>query len=158
MLFLLLFLFTVIPLVELALLMQLGNWLGFWPAVALVLGTGFAGAALAKWQGFLTAMRAREQLAQGVLPATALSDGLMILIAGVLLITPGVLTDIAGLSLLVPPVRHLVRRGVIHWFRTRVSVQQFEVRTRESTSPRDDNIIDVEVVPGTQRRAEESHL
>lgn len=116
-------LFTLVPLVELWLLYQLSGVFGFWTTIAVVLLTGFAGAALAKLQGVATMFRIRSDLAQGVLPAQALGDGVLILVAAVLLITPGVLTDALGLSLLVPPLRSLIRKGLYLWFGKRIKVQ-----------------------------------
>lgn len=107
-------LFTLLPLAELWLLFQLSYAFGFWASLAIVLGTGIAGAALARWQGFQALQRLQTELQQGAMPAKTIADGALILVAGLLLITPGVMTDVAGLSLLIPPVRkvvmHLVRR------------------------------------------------
>lgn len=114
-LLLLMILFTAIPLVELWLLFQMSGWIGFGTTLGLVLGTGFAGAALARWQGFQVIQRVQKEMQQGTLPAGALGDGALILMAGVLLITPGVLTDLLGLSLLVPPIRTLLKK-VAHWW------------------------------------------
>lgn len=153
---LLFLLFTVIPLVELALLLKLGSVLGPWATLGLVIGTGLAGAALARWQGWRAATRVRSELAGGKLPASAMIDGVLIFIAGVLLITPGVLTDALGLALLIPPARAGIRRGAAAWLKRRLRVdQRVRVDTRawndgamdepQVGRPRD-QIIDVEVV------------
>ncbi len=110
MLFRLLLLFTIVPLVELALLLNLAKVVGWQYTVALVLATGVLGAWLARWQGLQCWRRLHQQLAAGQLPADSLLDGLMILLAGVLLVTPGVLTDAVGFTLLLPPFRALFRR------------------------------------------------
>ncbi|MFH4146869.1 FxsA family protein, partial [Acinetobacter baumannii] len=81
-----------------------------------VFGAGLAGAAIAKLQGFMAAVRVRQQLMHGVLPASELVDGLLIAVAGVLLILPGIISDVLGLSLLLPPVRAAVRRRLMLWF------------------------------------------
>ena len=99
------FLFTVIPLAELWLLFRLSGVFGFWTTIFVVLATGALGATLARWQGLRALQRVQQEMQQGILPAKALGDGALILVAGVLLITPGVLTDALGLSLLVPPLR-----------------------------------------------------
>jgi UPF0716 protein FxsA len=122
-LLLLFILFTAIPLLELWLLFQLSGLFGFWTTIGLVLGTGFAGAALARWQGWQVMERVQGEMRQGMLPASALGDGALILVAGVLLITPGVLTDLFGLSLLVPPVRALVKRAVGWWWAHHVQAE-----------------------------------
>lgn len=124
----LLLLFTLVPLAEIALLVQLGSQLGFWPTLALVLGTGVAGAALAKWQGLRVLERIQRQLAEGVMPAAEIIDGALLLGAGLLLITPGALTDMAGIALLLPPVRRLVRRLAVDWFAHRVRVRRIDPR------------------------------
>lgn len=105
-----LFLFFIgVPLLELAVLVQLGKMFGFWSTLAIIILAGIAGAALARWQGLRVLYRIQAELAGGKIPATELLDGLLILIAGVMLLTPGFLTDICGLLLLLPGVRHLVR-------------------------------------------------
>lgn len=153
-LLLLFVLFTAIPLVELWILFQISGWLGFWTTIGLVLGTGFAGAALARWQGWQVMERVQAEMRQGMLPAGALGDGALILVASVLLITPGVLTDLAGLSLLVPPVRGLVKRTLRWWWAHHVHVEtatSWQTQTGTETAPyhrgtAHDKIIDVQVI------------
>jgi UPF0716 protein FxsA len=101
----LLLLFTIIPIVELAILIPLGQWMGLVPTVALVVVTGVLGAVLAKRQGLAAWNRLHGDLGEGRLPGDSLLDGLAVLIAGAFLVTPGVLTDIAGMVLLIPPLR-----------------------------------------------------
>ena len=98
----LLILFTVVPLVELALLIKLGNLIGLWPTILIVIATGVLGAALARSQGTRTVGAIRAELAQGRAPTESLINGLLILVGGVVLLTPGLLTDLLGFSLLVP--------------------------------------------------------
>lgn len=102
-----------VPLVELALLVWLGRRIGFLPTVALVLVTGVLGAALARHQGLATLARFRAALDARRLPHRELVDGVLILAAAILLITPGVLTDTAGFLLLVPPLRHRAGEGIL---------------------------------------------
>ena len=101
----LLVLFIIVPLIELALLIELGGIVGVWPTIALVLGTGAVGAALARSQGARVLREIRAELAVGRMPAARMLDGLMILIGGILLLTPGVLSDLLGIALLFPPSR-----------------------------------------------------
>ena len=105
----LLFAFTVIPFVELVLLVRLGGTIGFMPTLAVCLLTGVAGATLARSQGLSVLRRIQEVSAQGQLPTRELLDGAMILLAGMVLITPGFLTDAFGLLLLTPPFRAVMR-------------------------------------------------
>jgi UPF0716 protein FxsA len=153
-LLLLMILFTAIPLVELWLLFQMSNWIGFWTTIGIVLGTGFAGAALARWQGWQVMERVQGEMRQGMLPAGALGDGALILVAGMLLITPGVLTDLFGLSLLVPPIRTMLKKVVIWWWTHHVHAETvtywqaqngYDTTQHPQETPHD-NIIDAHVV------------
>ena len=116
-------LFTLMPLLELWLLVQLGSEFGFFTTISLVLITGFIGAALARWQGWQAVARIQSDMQQGIMPAKAIGDGVMILVAGVLLITPGVITDAVGLSMLIPPVRSGMRKLLAMWIAKNVHVQ-----------------------------------
>lgn len=113
--------FTLIPLAELYLLITVGSQIGAMPTIALVLLTGVAGAWLARMQGMATMIRVRQNLQQGVMPAEELLDAFIILAAGVVLLTPGFLTDIAGLLLLIPYTRNAfkrwLRRSLDKWTR-----------------------------------------
>ena len=106
----LIFIFVAVPLLELAILLRIGQWIGLVPTVALVVTTGVAGAALARQQGIRAFSRVRRELASGRLPGRSLLDGLAILVGGALLLTPGVLTDVIGFGLLVPVSRRWLRR------------------------------------------------
>ena len=103
-------LFVVVPLVELAILIWIGQWIGAWTTIGAVILIGATGAWLAKHQGLRTWSRIHESLSQGVMPGGELLDGLLLLIAAVLLITPGVLTDLVALLLFVPAVRTFLKR------------------------------------------------
>jgi UPF0716 protein FxsA len=107
-------LFTLVPVIELWLLIKLGSAMGPFAAIALVIGTGIAGASLAKIQGLQTVLKIRECMDQGIMPAEELIDALMILIAGIVLVTPGLLTDCAGILLLIPASRNRIKA----WART----------------------------------------
>lgn len=117
----LLLLFTVLPLIELFVLVHLGRIMGLGPTIALVLLTGALGAWLARQQGLRTLGRLRADLAAGRLPAEALVDGVLILLAGAVLLTPGLLTDLAGFAILTPPIRNAVRRALSRRWSGRVS-------------------------------------
>ncbi len=113
-------LFTIIPVVELYLLLQLGRWMGPIPTLGLVLFTGALGAWLARSQGLATWTQIQIQQAQGRLPTTALVDGLLILIAGAVLLTPGLLTDLFGFFLLIPAGRKVIRAAVRRRFEAKI--------------------------------------
>ncbi len=106
----LLLLFIGLPLIELALLIKVGQWLGLVPTLAIVILTGIIGATLARWQGFIVYLKIQEDLAAGQMPADKMVDGLMILIGGVVLLTPGILTDMFGFCLLIPAIRQLIKK------------------------------------------------
>lgn len=105
----LLALFLITPIVELALLIQLGNWIGFWPTIGIIAVTGVTGTYLAKREGVSAWRRFNDRLQRGDLPGRELLDGVIILVAGALLITPGVLTDVVGFIGLIPTTRRFVR-------------------------------------------------
>jgi UPF0716 protein FxsA len=108
----LLLLFVLVPLLELAILIRLGNLIGFWATIAIVVVTGTIGALLAKSQGLQVLAAIRTDLASGRMPTDRLLDGLLILVGGAVLLTPGLLTDVAGLMLLLPFTRNRMKRGV----------------------------------------------
>jgi len=111
----LLLLFTLVPAIELALLIEVGRRIGTLPTLGLILLTGFVGATLARYQGIAVLRRMQLELAEGRLPAASLLDGVIILIAAALLVTPGILTDAAGFALLVPLTRAGIRRLMRRW-------------------------------------------
>lgn len=104
------FLFILVPILELALLIRVGNLMGFWPTIALVAATGIAGAWLARREGLRAFARFREQLASGRVPEEAALDGVCILLGGAFLLTPGILTDLWGLSLVLPFSRRWLQK------------------------------------------------
>ncbi|MBW1942902.1 MAG: FxsA family protein, partial [Deltaproteobacteria bacterium] len=87
--------FTIIPVLELYILIEVGSYLGALNTIMVVIVTGFVGAYLARLQGFQTMNRVRESLNRGEMPTEGLIDALLILLAGIVLLTPGFLTDIA---------------------------------------------------------------
>ena len=99
--------------VDLILLVVVGRWLGVGPTFLLVVGTGLLGWVLARWQGVRALARAQEELAEGRLPGAALLDGLALLVAAILLLAPGPITDTVGLLLLIPPLRRGARRLLV---------------------------------------------
>ncbi len=109
-------LFTLVPFLDLYLLVQVGSAIGVMPTILLVVLTGVAGAWLARMAGFATMLRVQQSLHMGRLPANEMVEGALILLAGVLLVAPGLITDCVGLILLIPPVRHLAAK----WLRGRL--------------------------------------
>jgi UPF0716 protein FxsA len=102
--------FTLIPISELYLLIRIGYYLGAFNTILVVIVTGLLGAYLAKLQGIRTMMRVRESLNRGELPAEEMLDAVLIFVAGIVLITPGFITDLAGLGILLPNTRSWFKR------------------------------------------------
>lgn len=119
---LLIVLFIVVPIAELYVIVQVGQAIGIWPTLALLLADALLGSFLLKHQGRGAWRRFNEALAQGRFPGREVVDGLLIVVGGTLLLAPGFLTDIAGLILLIPPTRAIVR-GVLRRF----TIGRFEV-------------------------------
>ncbi len=98
--------FTLIPVFELYLLIKIGGVIGGFNTILLVIATGFAGAWLARMEGMNTMMKLRTNLQQGLMPAEELIDAVIIFAAGIVLLTPGLITDVFGLALLWPVTRN----------------------------------------------------
>lgn len=120
-------LFTVVPLLELFLLLRIGAAIGAWPTVAIVVVTGLLGAALARREGVRAWQAVSAELAAGRVPAAELLHGFLILVAGVLLVTPGVMTDVLGFGLLARPIRSRFLRWLRRRFVGRIEVGGVEV-------------------------------
>lgn len=105
----LLLLFTILPALELVVLIEAGKVIGSLNTVFIIVLTGVVGAYLAKMQGKITLFKIQQELNQGQVPAERLMDGLMIFIAGIVLLTPGFITDTFGFLLLIPWMRNLVK-------------------------------------------------
>ncbi len=133
-------LFTIVPMIELALLIKVGQHIGAGSTIAIVILSGIVGASLAKYEGLRTFQAIQNDLAAGRMPADRLVDALLILVAGVLMVAPGFLTDLLGIALLVPPFRALVRRYLKRRFETKFVVQGFDGFRPQP----DDDFIDVE--------------
>jgi UPF0716 protein FxsA len=123
----LLLLFILVPAIELALLLEVGSHLGTLPTLGLIAVTGVVGASLARRQGLAVLGRAQDQMARGDLPAGSLADGVMILVAGALLITPGILTDAFGFLLLVPVFREAVKTVAMNRLRKAIDENRVHV-------------------------------
>ena len=110
--------FTIIPVSEIYILIAIGGQIGILPSIGLVILTGIVGASLARSQGLQTLGRIRDSFQQGVVPGEELLNALLIAIAGIVLLTPGFLTDAAGLFLLIPATRTLCRE----WLKRRMEL------------------------------------
>jgi UPF0716 protein FxsA len=143
----LILLLTVTPIVEIVILFRLAEWISWQNTLGLVVLTGVVGAWLARREGLMALARIRSDLEAGVAPTSAVVDGVLILVAGIVLVTPGVLTDLCGFALLIAPVRRVVRRRLAEALKRRIVV----IRPDAPGSP--DDFIDVSAV---SRDADES--
>jgi UPF0716 protein FxsA len=108
---------------EFSILLQLSDSLGILPTLAIVFGAGIVGAWIAKWQGLRALLRVQNEITQGVVPGRTLGDGALILVAALLLLLPGVISDVLGITLLIPPIRHGILAVLRHSLARNVQVQ-----------------------------------
>lgn len=139
----LLLLLTLVPIVELALLFKIAAAIDWVPTIALVLVTGVVGASLARREGLKTLAQIQADLSAGKMPAAAMVEGVLILAAGLVLITPGVLTDALGLLLLIAPCRRWVGRKLTEKFQGHIVMMR--PGDVHGGPPEGDGFIDVEV-------------
>jgi len=128
-------LFILVPIIELQLLLLVHEKIGFLNTLALVFVTGILGVNLAKREGLYIFKEIQKKLSVGEMPTSELVDGLIILVGGVLLITPGVMTDIFGFSCLIPFIRKLYKSILSRVFKNKITVYSHQSR---STSGRVD--------------------
>ena len=113
--------FVGVPLAELALLIYIGNLIGVLNTILIVVITGILGALLARHQGLAALSRIRSNVERGILPSDDLLQGVLILIGGLLLLTPGIITDLAGFAMLIPPTRRIVTRWLQRLLQGKIS-------------------------------------
>ena len=116
----LLILFVFLPMIELYLLIMLGARIGPMPTIGLIVLTGIIGATLARQQGLSVLSKIQREMASGKPPTKELVEGALIVVGGIVLLTPGIVTDIFGFSLLVPPVRKKVCQSLTRAFSKKV--------------------------------------
>jgi UPF0716 protein FxsA len=115
-LFKLFLLFAILPILEITILINVSEHIGGWYTVAIVILTAFAGAQLVKQQGISTLMQAQQKMQTGTMPSQEMAEGLLLVIAGVLLVTPGFITDGIGFLLSLPMTRPLIAKGLVKHF------------------------------------------
>lgn len=121
----LLLLIIIVPALEIALLLLSGRTLGLIPTVLLIIGTGVLGAWLARKEGAETIQKVNRQMQTGQMPGEAILDGLCILVGGVVLLTPGFITDAVGFLLLIPATRKPFKRWIKKFLERRMNNGQF---------------------------------
>ena len=124
-----LILFITIPLVEIAILIKIGSIIGAGYTIVLVIGTAFLGVSLLRIQGISTLAKVQANISRGQLPATELIEGLILLISGALLLTPGFFTDTIGFLMLVPTLRQrLAETFFVNFMKNRINIRQKQTR------------------------------
>ncbi len=119
---LLLVLFIVVPIIEIFAIIQVGQAIGVWWTIALLIADSILGSILMRSQGRAAWRRCNATLAQGRAPAREVLDGVLVIFGGALLLTPGFVTDIFGALFLIPPTRAVLRRVLVHRFAARMIV------------------------------------
>ena len=133
-----------VPIIEIALFIELGGWVGLWPTIGLVIVTAILGGILLRMQGFTAMQRLQSSVAEGGDPRGPLAHGVMILVAGLLMLTPGFFTDAVGFALLIPPIRS----GLIAWIGPKMAARAVHMGPGKQgqARPRPDQPIDAEYV------------
>jgi UPF0716 protein FxsA len=136
--------FVAVPLLELALLIKVGQSIGFWSTMGIIVVTAALGVAVMQAHGIKAMQRAQASLAEGKTPVSSVVDGTFVLFAGLLLISPGLITDLLGLLLLIPPVRRVVGNwsigkllasGKIHTWSTHTETRSSGSTSRTTETP-----------------------
>ncbi len=130
-----------IPLIEIAVFIEVGGRIGLWSTLGLIFATAAIGTALLRYQGLSVLADARGAMERKELPVQALLDGVCLVIAGALLLTPGFVTDVAGTCLLIPSIRRILQGGALRWI---AASGQFSAAMR--TRRDDGTIIEGELV------------
>lgn len=121
----------VVPIIEIALFIKVGGAIGLWPTLGTVVLTAVVGSMLLRAQGIATLTKLQSSLKTGANPMDPIANGALILVAGVVLLTPGFFTDAVGFALLVPPIRIVV----IKWISSRIASGQFTVHSNVNAAP-----------------------
>ena len=132
--------FLIIPMIEIGLFIVLGQTIGLWPTLLGVIVTAVIGSAIIRSQGLSLISDIQRQMSSGRLPAMQLFEGLLVGIAGALLLTPGYFTDTIGFLLLVPPLRH----ALYAYLKTRVTVETYATTQANDPRPRQDGYVDLD--------------
>jgi UPF0716 protein FxsA len=143
----LILLFTLLPFIEMTLLLMMADYTdSWWIPLLFVITTGVFGAWLARRQGAKVYQRIQQELDAGRAPTDAMIDGVMIFIAGLLLITPGVLTDLFGITVFIPPIRAFYRRQLVAWFHKTFKVQTLATDSVSQPDSGNGSVVDSYVV------------
>ena len=139
----LLFLFIVIPTAELVLLMMLGVRIGWMPTLGLIVFTGILGATLARQQGLSILRKIQTEMQNGRPPALEMVEGAMVVIGGMVLLTPGIITDALGFALMIPVIRRSVAHKIQKYFTESFTISKGFPSSSSRSRKKDDDVIDV---------------
>lgn len=121
----LLILFVIVPVTELYILIEVGKRIGSLATISIIIFTGILGAYLVKNQGFMILKKIQNDLNDGIMPGDSLIQGAIILAGGILLLTPGFVTDIAGFIFLIPVSRNVVKKYLLKWLKGKIKEGNF---------------------------------
>ena len=121
-------LFALLPILEITVLITVGEQIGGWNTVAIVVATAFIGAYLVRQQGLSTLLTAQQKMQSGVIPGQEMAEGLLLVISGVLLVTPGFITDVFGLLLCLPLSRPVIAKALLK----QLALKVVQVNTQQS--------------------------
>jgi len=150
--------FVVVPMLELLLLIKIGQSIGALPTVALVVGTALTGAFIISRQSLTVVGRSLEALSNGRTPVEPVLDGLFLLVAGALMLTPGLITDVVALALLVPPLRRRIARAAMRWALRRTQAHLETFTTDAGPERRRPSAGDSSIIEGEFERIDERPL
>ena len=121
----LLILFVIVPVTELYILIEVGKKIGSLTTIGIIILTGIIGAYLVKSQGFMILRKIQNDLNEGIMPGDSLIQGAIILAGGILLLTPGFITDILGFIFLIPVSRNIVKKYLLKWLKGKIKEGNF---------------------------------
>ena len=124
----LLILFVIVPVTELYILIEVGKKIGSLTTIGIIILTGIIGAYLVKSQGFMILRKIQNDLNEGIMPGDSLIQGVIILAGGILLLTPGFVTDIIGFIFLIPVSRRVVKKYLLKWLKGKIKEGNFYYR------------------------------
>ncbi|WP_170606503.1 FxsA family protein [Ruegeria arenilitoris] len=136
--------FLLVPIIEIALFIQVGGLIGLWPTLAIVVSTAVLGAVLVRTQGRMALGELQRSFSQMDDPTEPLAHGAMILLSGALLVTPGFFTDIIGFALLIPAIR----LALFHYLKSKISVTQFQMGAGAQFHSRPEPFENADVIDG----------
>ncbi|WP_339770576.1 FxsA family protein [uncultured Paraglaciecola sp.] len=154
-------LFVLIPIVEISLLISVGEQIGGWNTVAIVIATALIGSYIVRQQGLTTLINAQQKMQHGEIPGQEVAEGLLLVIAGVMLVTPGFVTDFIGFLFCLPMTRPLIAKGLLSKLQMQVVSQAqggFNAQQGSANRSANDDIIEGEFERKDEYKADTERL